>query len=185
MIIVVLLMCIVFEQMDWSVCVQKLYNETTFCCIGPADPRHRDVQAELGVSVCGWYRLCWDPGESVARAHPSASGQCDGPQQHRAHERVHAGGHWLYLPGHRKSSSHTSALLLCQTCCSHETFSESVRQDPEHLQDNANQILTAIIQGMRKEEPSNNVKLAATNALLNSLEFTKANFDKEVLPHPR
>lgn len=33
---------------------------------------------------------------------------------------------------------------------------------------------------MRKEEPSNNVKLAATNALLNSLEFTKANFDKEV-----
>uniref|UniRef100_A0AAY5KMW5 Importin N-terminal domain-containing protein n=1 Tax=Esox lucius TaxID=8010 RepID=A0AAY5KMW5_ESOLU len=52
--------------------------------------------------------------------------------------------------------------------------------DPEQLQDNANQILTAIIQGMRKEEPSNNVKLAATNALLNSLEFTKANFDKEV-----
>lgn len=37
---------------------------------------------------------------------------------------------------------------------------------------------------MRKEEPSNNVKLAATNALLNSLEFTKANFDKEVLPRP-
>lgn len=33
---------------------------------------------------------------------------------------------------------------------------------------------------MRKEEPSNNVRLAATNALLNSLEFTKSNFDKEV-----
>lgn len=56
-------------------------------------------------------------------------------------------------------------------------------QDPEQLQENANQILTAIIQGMRKEEPSNNVKLAATNALLNSLEFTKANFDKEVHTH--
>ncbi|TRY65689.1 hypothetical protein DNTS_005539, partial [Danionella cerebrum] len=55
--------------------------------------------------------------------------------------------------------------------------------DPEHLQDSANQILTGIIQGMRKEEPSNNVKLAATNALLNSLEFTKANFDKEVERH--
>lgn len=53
-------------------------------------------------------------------------------------------------------------------------------QDPEQLQETANQILTAIIQGMRKEEPSNNVKLAATNALLNSLEFTRANFDKEV-----
>ncbi|OXB69429.1 UNVERIFIED_CONTAM: hypothetical protein H355_002159, partial [Colinus virginianus] len=52
--------------------------------------------------------------------------------------------------------------------------------DPEQLQDKSNEILTAIIQGMRKEEPSNNVKLAATNALLNSLEFTKANFDKEV-----
>uniref|UniRef100_A0A9L0R800 Importin subunit beta-1 n=1 Tax=Equus caballus TaxID=9796 RepID=A0A9L0R800_HORSE len=51
--------------------------------------------------------------------------------------------------------------------------------DPEQLQDKSNEILTAIIQGMRKEEPSNNVKLAATNALLNSLEFTKANFDKE------
>ncbi|KAK7879817.1 hypothetical protein WMY93_033513 [Mugilogobius chulae] len=50
--------------------------------------------------------------------------------------------------------------------------------DPEHLQEKANQILTAIIQGMRKEEPSNNVKLAATNALLNSLEFTKANSQK-------
>lgn len=55
--------------------------------------------------------------------------------------------------------------------------------DPEHLQENSNQILTAIIQGMRKEEPSNNVKLAATNALLNSLEFTKANFDKESERH--
>ncbi|CAI5676667.1 unnamed protein product [Oreochromis niloticus] len=55
--------------------------------------------------------------------------------------------------------------------------------DPEQLQENANQILTAIIQGMRKEEPSNNVKLAATNALLNSLEFTKANFDKDTERH--
>ncbi|MEQ2206113.1 Importin subunit beta-1 [Xenoophorus captivus] len=56
-------------------------------------------------------------------------------------------------------------------------------QDPEQLQETANQILTAIIQGMRKEEPSNNVKLAATNALLNSLEFTRANFDKETERH--
>ncbi len=35
---------------------------------------------------------------------------------------------------------------------------------------------------MSKDEPtqSNTVKLAATKALLNSLEFTKANFEKEV-----
>lgn len=32
---------------------------------------------------------------------------------------------------------------------------------------------------MRKAEPSNHVRLSATTALLNSLEFTKANFDKQ------
>ena len=33
---------------------------------------------------------------------------------------------------------------------------------------------------MKKDEPSDYVRLAATNALLNSLEFTKANFEIEV-----
>uniref|UniRef100_A0A1B6BYM1 Importin N-terminal domain-containing protein n=1 Tax=Clastoptera arizonana TaxID=38151 RepID=A0A1B6BYM1_9HEMI len=42
----------------------------------------------------------------------------------------------------------------------------------------SNQILTAIIHGMRQSEPSNQVRLAATTALYNSLEFTRANFDK-------
>lgn len=51
--------------------------------------------------------------------------------------------------------------------------------DPKYLASQSNEILTAIVQGMRKEEPSNNVRLAATKALLNSLEFTKANFEKE------
>ncbi|XP_028402951.1 importin subunit beta-1-like [Dendronephthya gigantea] len=51
--------------------------------------------------------------------------------------------------------------------------------DPKHLAMEANSILTAIVQGMRKEEPSDNVRLAATTALYNSLEFTKGNFDKE------
>lgn len=46
------------------------------------------------------------------------------------------------------------------------------------LEQQSNQILTAIIHGMRKSEPSNHVRLAATNALFNSLEFTKANFEK-------
>lgn len=55
-------------------------------------------------------------------------------------------------------------------------------QDIRHgvLENQSNQILTAIIHGMRKEEPSNHVRLAATTALLNSLEFTKANFEKDV-----
>ncbi|XP_073825652.1 importin subunit beta Fs(2)Ket [Musca autumnalis] len=48
------------------------------------------------------------------------------------------------------------------------------------LENQSNQILTAIIHGMRKQEPSNHVRLAATTALLNSLEFTKANFEKDV-----
>uniref|UniRef100_U5EL75 Putative karyopherin importin beta 1 n=1 Tax=Corethrella appendiculata TaxID=1370023 RepID=U5EL75_9DIPT len=47
----------------------------------------------------------------------------------------------------------------------------------EILEHQSNQILTAIIHGMRKVEPSNHVRLAATTALLNSLEFTKANFE--------
>lgn len=50
---------------------------------------------------------------------------------------------------------------------------------PGVLEHQSNQILTAIIHGMRKQEPSNHVRLAATTALLNSLEFTKANFDKD------
>ncbi|KAL4217331.1 Importin subunit beta-1 [Mactra antiquata] len=55
--------------------------------------------------------------------------------------------------------------------------------DPEILLTQSNEILTAIVHGMKKEETSNNVRNAATNALLNSLEFTKANFDKETERH--
>ncbi|XP_072031323.1 importin subunit beta-1-like isoform X2 [Amphiura filiformis] len=55
--------------------------------------------------------------------------------------------------------------------------------DPDHLASQSNEILTAIVQGMRKDEPSIDVKHAATNAMLNSLEFTKANFDKESERH--
>ncbi|XP_050418166.1 importin subunit beta-1 isoform X2 [Patella vulgata] len=51
--------------------------------------------------------------------------------------------------------------------------------DPDLLQSQSNVILTAIVHGMKKEESSNHVRLAATTALLNSLEFTRANFDKE------
>lgn len=53
-------------------------------------------------------------------------------------------------------------------------------QEQEVLITQSNEILTAIIHGMRQSEPSNHVRLAATTALNNSLEFTRANFDKEV-----
>lgn len=54
---------------------------------------------------------------------------------------------------------------------------------PELLISESNQILTAIINNMGKDEQSTNVRLTATNALLNSLEFTKANFDTEQERH--
>ena len=44
----------------------------------------------------------------------------------------------------------------------------------------SNDILTAIVHGMKRDEPSPHVRLAATNALLNSLEFTRANFETDV-----
>lgn len=44
----------------------------------------------------------------------------------------------------------------------------------------SNEILTAVIHGARKEEPSTDVQLAAIHALLNSLEFVRDNFEREV-----
>ncbi|XGW20154.1 hypothetical protein V3C99_003743 [Haemonchus contortus] len=55
--------------------------------------------------------------------------------------------------------------------------------DASVLEQQSNSILTAIVHGMRKEEPSFHVRLAATNALLNSLEFTKKNFGMEAERH--
>ncbi|KAM7286013.1 importin subunit beta-1 isoform X2 [Ixodes scapularis] len=55
--------------------------------------------------------------------------------------------------------------------------------EPEVLVGQSNDILTAIVHGMRKDEPSEHVKLAATTALLNSLEFTRANFEKDSERH--
>lgn len=48
------------------------------------------------------------------------------------------------------------------------------------LESQANLILTAIVHGLRKEESSNHVRLAAANAMLNSLEFTRSNFSNKV-----
>ncbi|KAJ1971490.1 karyopherin Kap95 [Dimargaris xerosporica] len=51
--------------------------------------------------------------------------------------------------------------------------------DPEILATQANEILTAVVQGARKEEPSQEVRLAAVSALYNSLEFVRENFENE------
>lgn len=50
---------------------------------------------------------------------------------------------------------------------------------PEVLAAQSNEILTAVVSGARKEEPSPEVQLAAVNALYNSLEFVRANFERE------
>ena len=42
-----------------------------------------------------------------------------------------------------------------------------------------NNILTAIVQGMRKEEPSQEVRYAATCALLNAVDFASVNFEND------
>lgn len=53
-------------------------------------------------------------------------------------------------------------------------------QEPNVLVPQSNVILTALVYGMRKEETNDNVRLAATTAMLNSLEFTKNNFQNDV-----
>ena len=58
-------------------------------------------------------------------------------------------------------------------------LSEAI-QKPEILSMRSNEILTAVIHGARKEEPSTEVQLAAINALYNSLEFVRDNFEREV-----
>ncbi|KAJ7075629.1 armadillo-type protein [Mycena belliarum] len=54
---------------------------------------------------------------------------------------------------------------------------ESIK--PEVLTLRANEILTAVIHGARKDEPSSDVQLAAIHALFNSLEFVRDNFERE------
>ena len=46
-------------------------------------------------------------------------------------------------------------------------------------QEHVNNILTAVVSGMTKDETDNTVRLAATTALYNALEFAHNNFDNE------
>lgn len=53
-------------------------------------------------------------------------------------------------------------------------------QEPEIIAGRSNEILTAVVQGARKEEQSTEVQASALQALYNSLEFIRDNFDREV-----
>lgn len=58
-------------------------------------------------------------------------------------------------------------------------FSCALSQQPDILELQSNDILTAVVQGARKEEPSAEVQIAAINALFNSLEFVRVNMERE------
>ncbi|KAI3383644.1 hypothetical protein SNEBB_009233 [Seison nebaliae] len=52
--------------------------------------------------------------------------------------------------------------------------------EPEHLESSSSAILTAIVHGLRRETETNeHVKIAAAKALLNAIEFCRANFKRE------
>ncbi|KAF4635900.1 hypothetical protein G7Y89_g2191 [Cudoniella acicularis] len=71
---------------------------------------------------------------------------------------------------HLKQASLTTIGFICES------------QDPElraSLVQHSNAILTAVVQGARKEEPNPEVRLAAIYALGDSLEFVDSNFKNE------
>ena len=71
---------------------------------------------------------------------------------------------------HQKQASLTTIGFIC----------ESQDQDLRNaLVSHSNAILTAVVQGARKEEPSQDVRLAAITALGDSLEFVGNNFKHE------
>lgn len=70
----------------------------------------------------------------------------------------------------QKQASLTAIGFIC------ETDDVDLR---ESLQHHSNAILTAVIQGARKEEPNPDVRDAAITALSDSLEFVRSNFENE------
>ena len=71
---------------------------------------------------------------------------------------------------HTKQSSLTTIGFIC------ESEDTDLR---ESLAQHSNAILTAVVQGARKEEPNNDIRNAAITALGDSLEFVRTNFEME------
>lgn len=71
---------------------------------------------------------------------------------------------------HQKQASLTTIGFIC------ETDEHELR---DSLQRHSNAILTAVIQGARKEEANPEVRLAAVTALSDSIEFVRSNFENE------
>ncbi|PNS17267.1 Importin subunit beta-1 [Sphaceloma murrayae] len=71
---------------------------------------------------------------------------------------------------HQKQASLTTIGFIC------ETEDQELR---DRLSEHSNAILTAVVQGARKEEPNLDVRHAAISALGDSLEFVRSNFENE------
>ncbi|KAL1549108.1 Importin subunit beta-1 [Salvia divinorum] len=52
--------------------------------------------------------------------------------------------------------------------------------DEDLVQDEVNAVLTAVVQGMNVSEQNSDIRLAATRALYNALDFARTNFDNEM-----
>ena len=70
----------------------------------------------------------------------------------------------------KKQASLTAIGFIC------ETEDQNLR---DSLAQHSNAILTAVVQGARKEEPNNDIRNAAITALGDSLEFVRTNFENE------
>lgn len=73
-------------------------------------------------------------------------------------------------PDHQKQASLTTLGFIC------DTDEPELR---ESLAQHSNAILTAVVQGARKEETNDDVRNAAISALSDSLEFVRTNFENE------
>lgn len=69
---------------------------------------------------------------------------------------------------HKKEAALNTIGYICEEIAQLETTCLEAR---------SNEILTAVVAGMRADEPEPKIKVAATKALSNALEFAKRNFD--------
>ena len=76
--------------------------------------------------------------------------------------------------GNGKDATKRSSLQTIGYVC--ETDDQELR---DALAQHSNAILTAVVQGARKEEPNNEIRVAAITALGDSLEFVRTNFENE------
>eukprot|EP00192_Tetraselmis_astigmatica_P009547 CAMPEP_0117667886 /NCGR_PEP_ID=MMETSP0804-20121206/11224_1 /TAXON_ID=1074897 /ORGANISM="Tetraselmis astigmatica, Strain CCMP880" /LENGTH=890 /DNA_ID=CAMNT_0005475679 /DNA_START=134 /DNA_END=2806 /DNA_ORIENTATION=+ len=79
-----------------------------------------------------------------------------------------------YMQGSNSIMKQTTLDALGYVCEEMAAIKEEVLD-----QETVNNILTAVVHGMRQEETDNAIRLSATSALCNALEFAESNFEKQ------